>query len=918
MSTRSLSFAKAIVAVGTLVVALAAPSMASAEFGFQPGSFRSDIVDSSGAVVPAPQAAAHPFAQQVSFQFNTKPAEVPASPGGGHPPSSPGPDPDGQVRTVITDLPPGFIGNTQAVPQCDADDFPPPFSLGPSQCPTATQVGVMELDLGLVSGFHTPDTVPVFNLVPPKNVVARLGFVNVAPTVIDIKVRTGGDYGVTATVSNITQAANIYGTKLTLWGVPADPRHDAQRYRQGQFQPGDAFGNPIPSNLPPTPFLTNISQCDVPVSTGIRIDSYQDPGNFLSYSSEPVLYSGCDRLTLKSSLEVSPTSAGAGEPTGISVELDVDQRQAPNTLGSPPIKKIAVTLPDGVSLSPSSADGLGVCTKEQIGLDNDADPSCPDASKVGSVQIDTPVLGEPLSGSVYLAKPGSGNNPFDSLIALYVVAKGNGVLVKLPGRVFLDPNTGRVTSVFDNNPQLPFSHLRVAFKGGARGALSQALTCGPKTTNAELTTWSGQTVNITGDYSVGAGGGSPSCGPQGFAPKMTAGSSSPRAGASTPFILRLTRSDADQQFKGVTTVLPEGLLGKLKGVAVCPAAQAAAGTCDSASQIGRVTVGAGPGSSPFYVDNGRVYLTAGYKGAPFGLSILTRAMAGPFDLGDVVVRGSLDIDPVTTRATVTTDPLPTILQGIPLQIRDTRVAIDRPGFMVNPTSCAEKTIEATVTSTLGATANLSSPFQVGDCAALDFEPKLAISLKGATHRSAHPKLKATLTMPRGGANIDRAAVTLPETEFLENAHIRTICTRVQYAAGEGGGANCPKESVYGFAKAWSPLLDTPIEGPVFLRSSNHRLPDLVASLDGQIHVDLSGRIDSPDKRIRNTFDFVPDAPVSKFVLTMQGGKKGLLVNNEELCKTKPRATALFDGQNGKASDSKPLVKIDCGKSPRKR
>jgi hypothetical protein len=422
-------------------------------------------------------------------------------------------------------------------------------------------------------------------------------------------------------------------------------------------------------------------------------------------------------------------------------------------------------------------------------------------------------------------------------------------------------------------------------------------------------------VNITGDYNVGAGAGSPSCGPQGFAPKLTAGSSSPRAGASTPFTLRLTRSDADQQFKGVTTVLPEGLLGKLKGVAICPEAQAAAGTCSAASQIGRVTVGAGPGSSPFYVDNGRVYLTAGYKGAPYGLSILTRAMAGPFDLGDVVVRGALDVDPTTTRATVTTDPLPTILQGIPLQIRDVRVAIDRPGFMLNPTSCEEMAIGATVTSTQGATANLTSPFQVGDCAALDFAPKLALKFSGKTHRSAHPALKATLTLPPGGANIGKTTVLLPETEFIDNAHISNPCTRVQFDAGA-----CPKSSILGTATAYTPLLDQPLTGPVYFRSNGgaRELPDLVADLNGPIHVTLVGFIDSvktgPETaRVRTRFANVPDAPVSKFVLNMKGGDKGLIVNNTELCKAKPRAKVQMTGQNGKDSVANPLVKIGCGK-----
>jgi hypothetical protein len=917
-----------LLAMAVIVGVAALPSVASADFGIKPESFASSILDSDGAVVPSPQAGAHPFAQQVKFAFNTKPPIFPASPGGSYPGSGPDPDPDGDAKTIITNLPAGFIGNPQAVPLCAQSDFPPLGFGGYSRCSTSAQVGLATPDLGVSSGLPFPTglyKVPVYNLVPPKGVVARLGFVFLIPIVIDITVRTGGDYGITATVKNASEMVNIYGVTVTLWGVPADSRHDTQRFRPGGFYPGDTTANcgqpvcPLSSGLPLTPFLTNPSQCDVPVTTGLQVESWQNPGTFLSYTSTPILHHGCDRLALKPTLVVTPTSAGAGEPTGIAVDLGVEQLQAANAPGTPPIKKVSVTLPEGVTVSPSSADGLEACSSEQIGLGNDVAPTCPDSSKVGSVQIDTPVLDEPLMGSVYLAKPK--NNPFGSLVALYVVAKGNGVLVKLPGVVSLDPVTGRIVSTFDNTPQLPFSRLHVAFKGGPRAPLSQANTCGAKTTSATLTSWAGQVVDIAGSYSVGAGAGAPTCGPQGFAPQMTAGSLSSAAGASSPFSFRLTRTDADQQLSSVQTVLPPGLLASVKDVTLCPEAQAAAGTCGVESLIGRATVGSGPGPSPFYIDAGRAYLTTGYKGAPFGLSIVVPAVAGPFDLGDVVVRAALTIDPVTTRVTVSTDPFPAILQGIPLQVRDVRLNVDRPGFMLNPTSCTAQSIDATVTSTGGARSSLANAYQATDCPSLAFKPKLAIALtgKGQVKDGAHPGLTAHLSQSAGEAHIAQTEVTLPLSMALDPDNAQGLCKPEQAAAKA-----CTSTTIVGQATAVS-VLHEPLRGPVYFvegirvdPKSGRKiktLPKLFIPLKGEgVEVDLnaSSQVDKLD-RLVTTFANVPDAPISSFDLSITGGKHGILVvSDTNLCQAKQVAEVRMDGQNGKNADSTLTVATPCG------
>jgi hypothetical protein len=324
-----------------------------------------------------------------------------------------------------------------------------------------------------------------------------------------------------------------------------------------------------------------------------------------------------------------------------------------------------------------------------------------------------------------------------------------------------------------------------------------------------------------------------------------------------------------------------------------------------------VDVGAGAGPTPYYTQ-GRAYLAGPYKGAPLSLAIVTPATAGPYDLGTVMVRTALYVDPETTRIHAVSDPIPQILQGIPLDVRSIALKMSRPSFTLNPTSCDPMAVTGSATSPFGSSASLSNPFQVGGCSSLAFKPKLSLKLSGGTKRSQNPALKAVLRMPAGGANIAKASVALPHSEFLDQAHIKTICTRVQFAA-----AQCPPGSVYGKATAISPLLGQPLSGPVYLRSSSNPLPDLVADLNGQIHVVLVGRIDSIKGGIRNSFEAVPDAPVSKFVLEMQGGKKGLLENSTNLCKSVNKATVLFVGLNGKTAVSKPALQVKCPKGKKK-
>jgi hypothetical protein len=543
-----------------------------------------------------------------------------------------------------------------------------------------------------------------------------------------------------------------------------------------------------------------------------------------------------------------------------------------------------------------------------------------------------------LPGSIYLAK--QGENPFNSLLALYIAVNDpqTGIVAKLPGKVETDSVTGQITNVFEQNPQLPFEDLKVDLFKGARAPLRTPQTCGESatvpdfTTSTSLVPWTapeGATAHPTDSFALAQAPAGGACAATKAAlpnaPSLEAGTASPLAGAYSPFLLRLKREDGSQELKGLNVTLPPGLTARLAGTAECSAAgvaqaqsrtnpgqgafEQASPSCPASSQLGTVTVGAGAGPTPFYAQ-GKAYLAGPYKGAPLSMLIVTPAVAGPFDLGSVAVRAALNVDPETAKVTVVSDPIPTILQGIPLDVRSIAVKVDRPDFTLNPTSCEAMALTAEAISVTGNVANLNNRFQVGGCTNLGFKPSLALKLKGGTKRGDHPALTATLTYPKSGAysNIAKAQVALPHSEFLDTTHIKTICTRVQFAASQ-----CPKGAIYGFAKAITPLLDKPLEGPVYLRSSSHPLPDLVADLNGQIHVVLAGRVDSVHGGTRNTFEAVPDAPVTKFTLSLPAGKKGLLQNSTNICRGVHKATADFTAHNGKTLRLKPQLQAKCPK-----
>jgi hypothetical protein len=852
-------------------------SPARAAFGI--ASFDGTVTDQNGN--PFTQAGGHPYDVMTKFTFTT---------------GSNGKI-EQNVKDIQVELPPGLVGDPSATPKCTFDE------LDNGQCPASAQVGTLVLDI------PSPFTTKVYNMVPPAGEPAQFAAnVLTASAVIDVSIRTGGDYGLTTTLTNIPTALPIYGSTLTFFGIPAD-------------QNG--------GGAPRTPFLTLPTACSGPQTTTLRVDTWQDPGDFQGQSFQshdnsgnPIGASGCNGLAFNPSLTVGPDTAAADSPAGVSVDLHIPQNDAPDGVATAQLKNAIVTLPAGVSLNPAAADGLQACGQSQIGLDNASEPTCPDASKIGQVEIDSPLIADPLTGGIYLAQ--QDDNPFGSLLAIYVVAEADGVLIKLAGDVAADPVTGQLTATFSNTPQLPFSDFKLDFKGGSRAPLATPDGLGTYTATSSLTPWSapdsGPPATPSSAFPITSGAIS------GFSPSFTAGVANPQAGAFSPFVLSFSRSDSDQYLSGLSVQLPDGMLAKLGGVPLCPDVDASAGACPPASQVGGAEVRSGAGSSPISLP-GNVYMTGPYKGAPYGLAVVVPAVAGPFNLGTVVVRQALFIDPETAQVTVVSDPFPTILDGIPLRIRQINVDLNRPGFTLNPTSCAPGSVTGTLSSTGGLSENVSSRFQVGGCQELGFSPKLQISLsgKGRTRSGDHPALAATLTDPSGQANIDSAKVTLPLSLALDPNNSNNVCSPATAQAVHGGAVGCPGSTVVGSATVVTPLLSQPLSGTVYLvqgirlgagGQQIHTLPSLLIALRGQIALDLRAQTSVSGGKLVTTFGSIPDAPVSKFTLQINGGPKGLLVitgRGLNICTKAQVANANLGAQSGATKTQNMTVGTPCGK-----
>ena len=915
----------------------------------------SDPADPANFAAPFTQAGGHPYAVSTQIRLNRKTDPV----NGPFWPSEP-------VKDIIVDAPPGLTGNPTVVRQCSMDHIAVPD--GKPTCEPASQVGVVQLIIqfcfgpGLCAPAVTSN-VALYSMIPPPDVPARLAF-SAGGTIVtlDAELRSGSDYGLSIHGKDAGEALPIIGANVTLWGTPSDSSHDTERSCPGELPPpdGPAATDPacgVPYTRPdPQAFLTMPTACPLAgqgLTTTMRTSSWFNPTHFETASfeshlppglpdllpgGEPPLVppaqwgapqgpTGCDQVPFDPSFTAKPETPSSPGTSGWTFDLTIPQDDIanPDTIAQGALKQASVTLPEGVRVSPAAADGLGACSPSQIALHSASDPTCPSSSKIGSMTIDTPLLDQALDGAIYLAKPF--DNPSGSLLAVYLVAKGPGVVVKLPGSVTPDPATGRISTTFDNNPQAPFSRVHLEFFGGPRAALANPQRCGTYTTTAAMTSWSGKTVTSNSTFTTSHDGKGAPCPRSKFDPKLVAGTMTsrgdvPNGGSYSSFSLTLSRDDEDEELAAIQRVhMPNGLLAKLAGVPLCSPTDVTAGTCGERSRIGSVTAAAGVGPNPFAV-KGSVYIGGPYKGAPFSLLIAVPVVAGPFDLGTVAVRSALFVNRKTADLDISTDPLPTILQGIPLQVRVVNVTIDRRDFILNPTSCNAKRISATVRSTLGTLAGPSSRFQVADCRSLPLRPRLRllVGARNHTRRGVSTPFTTILTQTPHQANLKSVSVLLPLSLNARLNVVNNACTMEQFDSGR-----CAKARA-GTAVAVTPLLSHALRGGVYLVKDPNRppgsLPNLIVALRGQVDFDLVGRVKIPaTNQLGTRFGTIPDVPITRFKLRLVAGKNGPLGAAADLCTPSARravAHVAFRGQNGALFESDQRLEVHgCGDRSRR-
>lgn len=939
----------------TQKVSVATPTKVQAgpiPFDFLPG-FHAPSSEEDGS--PTLLAGSHPYQQTIAFGVPTvNPGDLLTN--------------DGHPRNFYVELPRGMAGNLAASHTlCTEAEL---TTL--KGCPRPSQIGLADITtLVGAAGLNVVFTSPIYNMVPPPGQVAEFA-TNVADqgiyAHIELGVRSDGDYGIEAATHDVLALGiqPIFNVQTQIWGDPSAKAHDGVRGECVKF----AGSCPVTSD-PGIGLLTMPGECPgAPLPFEVFADSWEEPSppneereafyESADLAGNPVALEGCDELDFEPSIEVHPTTNLTDSPSGLDVNVHQPQDIKVDSRSTANLRDAAIRFPKGLTVNPSQASGLGACSEDQVGFEEEGEEgelffskqpqSCPEAAKLGTFEVTSPALVarnaeheveediegnpvlEPLHGSIYLARPF--DNPFGSMVATYLVIEDRktGVVSKLAGEGELNEKDGQVTVYFEENPELPLEDIRAHIFGGPRGAFITPPDCSTQTTEALLTPWSApeEATLATAGFKAAAtplGGACPQSEAQmPNTPKLSAGTENPTAGKYSPLLFKLGREDGTQRIEGAEVSAPAGLIAKLAGVGICSEQDIAKArsreapqkgvleqadpSCPANSQVGSATAAAGAGPNPFYT-TGKVYLAGPYKGAPASLVAITPAVAGPFDLGTVVIQSAIYLDPATAGARVVTDPIPAFLHGVPVDLRSVAVRLDRPQFTLNPTSCSQKFFAVNARSTLGSVAALSQRFQVGGCSSLPYKPKLTPRLYGPIHRGGHPRFKGVFVAHPGEANTKAISFTFPKSEFIDQAHFRTICTRVQFAANA-----CPAGSIYGSVRVTSPLVDYPLEGSVYLRSSSHKLPDVVFALHGPayqpIFLEAAARVDSVKGGLRARFESIPDAPLSEAVLNMQGGKKGLFQNSTNICKGTHRATLLLDAQSGAVHDTMPALKAQCG------
>ena len=919
-------------------------AIASVPFGVQ--SFTTSVTNSLGN--PVTQAGGHPFSANATFVLNYVPDDFGELKTAG-----------GSPKDIETELPTGFVGDPQATPKCSAETF---AASNETPCPSDTAVGYIHFSYSqgrIVAGRPEPFGVsavfadPIYNLVPGPGHPAAFGFiggVSMAHFTLTAKVRSDGDYGITI--------SSPYTTTPTLLAASVTFCENGVTVGGG---PGGHTASCAPAGAGATPFLTDPAKCEGPAPvTTLRANTYENPAGYASmasYAGAPSgvpsfvgqpgtsgtpdagtsFVTGCNVLQFQPEVQFKPSQASEGgtsqadEPTGATFALKVPQPEEDSTNATPELKSATVTLPAGMTVDPSAADGLEACSNAQFGLGSTVEPAvqatCPSASQIGTVKIITPLLEKPLAGEVFIGEPecspcSATDAEAGHIVRLFLQVRSQerGVIVKLAGHVSANPVTGRLQATFTQQPQLPFNELLLTLTGGARAPLANPQTCGTFTTTTDLTPWSAPglgglsgtellpgTLDATPSSSFnvdwnGAGGACPGSLP--FSPSFSAGTQTPTGGAASPFSVTFGREDREQDISAITVSTPPGLLGEVSQVPQCAEAQANAGTCGPESEIGSTTVGAGPGPDPFYL-GGKVYLTGPYKGAPFGLSIVVPAVAGPFNLGTVVVRASIAVNPSTAALTITSDALPQFVDGVQLRLRKINVEVNRPGFMLNPTSCAAQAVGATITAAQGASSNVSTPFEVGGCQSLPFAPKLTASSGGHASKADGASLDVKIeSAGLGQANIAKVDLQLPTALPSRLSTLQKACVEAVFNANP---AACDEGSVIGKATIHTPILKAPLTGPAYLVShGGAAFPDVEFVLQGEgVTLILDGKTDIKNGITYSRFESAPDAPFTTFETELPTGPHSILgayvpaSANYNLCGTSLAMPTIITAQNGK-------------------
>jgi uncharacterized repeat protein (TIGR01451 family) len=853
----------------------------------------------------------------------------------------------GEPKNLTYSLPPGFAADFAGTPACTNAEFVS------EECPTDSQVGVTTIDTQTFeaksSGEPLDFVAPVYNLVPEAGALATIAFDIAGDFFLEGQITLRpSDYGANVTFHNIDDAlASIVGGSLTVWGVPAAPVHNPLRYEHDQGILG-SFGH-SDEGAALAPYFTNPTTCGGLLHSEFHVDSWEEPGReveALTALSGGIV--GCDSLAFEPQIETQPSSSSAETPTGLNVNLEAPQHYE-NAEGnvSSNYKNIKVVLPEGMTLNPSAGAGLGSCTEAEFAyeaetLEPEAEKGCPREAKLGSVHARSPAIAEEAVGSVFIAKPYE--NKFGSLIALYIVARipSRGVIVTAAGRAELNRETGQITTTFEESPQLPLADFTLTFHQGATSPLVTPPTCGTYTSQAVLNPWAEplQEHLLTSQFEITSGVGSgpcPSGGVPPFAPKVVSGSQDNDAGAYSPFYLRIIREDGEQEITRFSTVFPPGITGKLAGIPLCPqadveAARSATGqeelehpSCPAASEIGHTIVSAGVGTVLAQAP-GKVYLAGAYHGAGLSVVSITAAKVGPFDLGTVVIQFTLRINPTTAQVEVdgeTSDPIPHIIDGIVVHVREIRAYVDREKFIINPTNCDPLGVSDTIT---GAGANyaipgdqvpvtVSSPFQTADCSSLEFKPVFKASTSAHTSRIEGASLHVTLNLPEEGgpgkeANVARVKVSLPKQLPSPLKTLQKACT--EKAFGENPG-NCPVSSKVGEVKVNTPILSNPLTGPAyFVSHGGAKYPELIMVLSGEngIQVDVHGETFISKQGITSaTFSTVPDVPFSQFELTFPEREYPALTANGNLCKGSLIMPTEMVGQNGMVLDQSTKISV---------